>query len=206
MIPALKLIAGLGNPGTEYAETRHNIGFMVLDHFMEGIKTPALEQTCAGNGLTWKYRFGGQVLWLLKPMTFMNLSGDAVAAGVRRLRLTPAEVLVVIDDVDLPLGRIRFRRQGGTAGHRGLESVIKCLETSAIPRLRVGIGRAENCKMVEHVLSGFSPAEQPLLQKVLKTTDNALKLALKRGIIQAMNTYNGMDLNRDPEQDEEPNV
>lgn len=194
------VVVGLGNPGGEYATTRHNIGWMVLDQVLAGIpRAPATPRHQAASWL-WECTWGGRRLWLLKPLTFMNLSGQAVRRLLTSAGLPPAELLVISDDADLPLGRLRFRTGGGSGGHHGLQSVIDELGSQEFARLRVGIGRsAGQAPIKEHVLSEFGPAELPLLGQVVRQAGEAVCLVLCRGLAEAMNRYNGMKIAAEPQ-------
>ncbi len=184
------MIVGLGNPGLEYADTRHNAGFMTVDRLVEKARrTESEEHRYASFFRVWRY--AGRDLLLVKPQTFMNRSGLAVAKFQRVFELRPDEILVVYDCLDLPLGRLRLRHSGSSGGHRGMESIIQALGDSAIPRLRVGIGRARAGGSVEHVLSGYAEDELPALDRVLDLAVAAVLCAIRRGIVAAMNQYNG---------------
>lgn len=189
-----RLIVGLGNPGPEYEETRHNIGFTVVDSILAGLPGKGGESTHTANSLIWAVRFAGHLLWLQKPLTYMNLSGAAVAKVARAEGLLPEEILVIYDDLDLPLGRLRMREQGSSGGHRGVESLIGNLESSAFARLRLGIGRATDGMTVDYVLERFDASEANLLEIVVKTATDAVLLATRRGVQTAMNQFNGLDL------------
>jgi PTH1 family peptidyl-tRNA hydrolase len=180
------LIAGLGNPGNEYRDTRHNAGFMVLDRLFE-IMPGRIDKTGAD---TWKSRFKSRNIFFLKPETFMNLSGKAVAPAMRKNNIPPEELLLIYDDVDLPRGRLRIRKNGSSGGHNGVQSVIDETGSSAFSRLRIGIGRSERGDQISHVLSGFSEDEVPLLRTVVEEAAEAVKYALARGIEAAMNEFN----------------
>lgn len=181
-----RLVAGLGNPGRDYDRTRHNVGFLVAD---------ALASR-AGS------RFGHEPKWnadvakagdvtLMKPMTFMNLSGESVGDFCRFYKLEPAQTLVVIDDLALPLGRLRLRSAGSAGGHNGLASVLVHLGTEAVPRLRVGIGAAAGkTSVVGHVLGRFSPEEQPALDAAVSRAADAVEYAQAHGFAAAMNRFN----------------
>ncbi|PTX93428.1 aminoacyl-tRNA hydrolase [Spartobacteria bacterium LR76] len=179
-----RLIAGLGNPGRQYAGTRHNAGFAVVDE---------LARRCAA-----EFRFepkwdaetatcGGRIF--MKPQTFMNLSGEAVGNYARYYRLAPEEVLVVIDDVALPFGDLRLRKSGSPGGHNGLESVLMHLGTEAVPRLRVGIGSASGA-LHSHVLGQFTPEEKTRLEDLYSRAADAVEYANAHGVEAAMNIYN----------------
>jgi PTH1 family peptidyl-tRNA hydrolase len=188
-----RLLVGLGNPGREYEHTRHNIGFLVLDRVLARLPRPPAAQHLAESHL-WSLNYQGTRLHLQKPLTFMNLSGKAVAGAVRELNLVPAEVLVVYDDADLPLGRLRLRTAGSSGGHRGIESILQELGSGRFGRLRLGIGRGARGGMIDHVLSPFAAEEQELLERVLTTAVEACFTAVRRGVGVAMNQYNGLTL------------
>lgn len=184
------LIAGLGNPGKEYRSSRHNIGFMVVDelaHDLE-IKIGKVQQrSLVGNG-----KYEAWHIILAKPQTFMNLSGSAISSLMRFYKIAPENLLVIHDDVDLPLGSLRLRPSGSSAGHRGMDSIIQHLHSQDFPRLRVGVGRPPG-KMTtaSYVLEGFLPSEQDLLEIMIKKSVDAVKILLKQGVETAMNKYNG---------------
>jgi peptidyl-tRNA hydrolase, PTH1 family len=183
--PRIRLVAGLGNPGPEYQFTRHNIGFLVLDQFVSGV------------GAAWEKSRKWGALWakvdnliLVKPMTYMNRSGEALGAVVRFHKIEPAEILVVLDDFSLPLGRLRLRPNGSSGGHNGLESVLAQFGTDEIPRLRVGIGGAPSEGAVDHVLGKFFEEERPLVAAGVERAAEAVKCAIDNGLVSAMNTFN----------------
>lgn len=183
------LIVGLGNPGETYRDTRHNVGFMVLDELAKRLKTTFREEK-RWSGLLAKFD-GGH---LLKPLTFMNDSGRSVQAVGHFFKAPAARTLIVYDDVDLSLGRLRFRSNGSAAGHNGLRSLISHLGTQDFPRLKVGIapqeGRPTGERMVGHVLGKFRPDEQPTLQDIIQRAADAVSMTLQRGLEQAMNVFN----------------
>ena len=186
----IKLIAGLGNPGKEYEGTRHNAGFEALDKLL-AILPGSFKRFEGFSSIYWKGRFKGQTLFIQKPMTYMNLSGKAVSAIMRRNNITPEELLLIYDDVDLPPGRLRIKKDGGSAGHNGAESVIQEIGSSKFARLRIGIGRSSENGQIDHVLSEFSGDEKKLLDKVCARSAEAAKLILCRGVTDAMNEFNG---------------
>ncbi len=184
-----RLIVGLGNPGREYEDTRHNIGFMVVDALASQLQVSwAVEKRwdCA----LAKFAAG----WLLKPLTFMNGSGEAASAVGRFFKIDPHEVLAVYDDVDLPLGTVRFRMNGSAAGHNGVRSLISHLDGENFPRLKMGIapaqGRPAGDRMIGHVLGKFSADEKPLVHSVIQRATEAVQSALRHGLEAAMNLYN----------------
>ncbi|MGV3661225.1 MAG: aminoacyl-tRNA hydrolase [Prosthecobacter sp.] len=184
-----RLIVGLGNPGETYRDTRHNIGFMVLDEIARRLGT-AFREEKRWAGLVAKFS-GGH---LLKPLTFMNDSGRSVQAVGHFYKTPPAQTLVVYDDVDLSLGRLRFRSNGSAAGHNGIRSLIASLGTPEFPRLKVGIaaegGRPAGERMVGHVLGAFRAEELPALQAVIQRAADAALATLENGLEAAMNVFN----------------
>jgi PTH1 family peptidyl-tRNA hydrolase len=184
-IPQIRLIAGLGNPGSEYSGTRHNVGFEIVDRL------------ASEWGITWQHEKSWHVLWakrenviLAKPTSYMNRSGEPLQALAHYYKITPEEMLIVLDDMDLPLGRLRLRPEGGTAGHNGLESVIVQFGTEQISRLRVGIGAAPVEGAVDYVLSRFSQEERPAVEKTLARAVDAVKWSIDNGLLSAMNLFN----------------
>ena len=183
------VVVGLGNPGPDYAGTRHNVGFAVAHLLADRLKARPFET--ARTYAAWSARAEGKQLVLLTPLTFMNASGDALAAYRGRYGLTAAQVLVVVDDIYLPLGQIRLRAKGGDGGHNGLASVSEGLETLDYARLRVGVGEAEaGQQLVDHVLSGFAPGETKALEGALASACDATLLWAREGIVAAMNRFN----------------
>ncbi len=181
----IRLVAGLGNPGPEYAGTRHNVGFAALD-FVAQREGVTFERQAKWNAAVAKT--AGTVL--LKPLTFMNRSGQPIAAVADFYKIAPAEVLVVLDDFALPLGRLRLRQSGRAGGHNGLESVIFHLATEEIPRLRLGIGAAPDRGSVDYVLSPFFDEEKESVAAMVKRAADAIKCAIDNGVVSAMNTFN----------------
>ena len=183
----LKLIVGLGNPGREYARTRHNVGFEVVDALAKRHRTRIIRRM--GRALIARARIAGQDVTLAKPQTFMNLSGEAVGYMARREKIEPSEILVIYDDMDLPLGRIRLRPDGSSGGHKGMRSIIERLGTKEFPRLRIGIGSADR-DAVEHVLSRFRRGEREAARGAIQTAADAVEMILTDGLEAAMNLYN----------------
>ena len=172
MAGELRLVVGLGNPGKKYAGTRHNIGFMVLER-LAAARGLGFKQQSKLQGLAADFGLGDQRLRLLMPQTFMNDSGRSIRAALNWYGLTPNQLLVLVDDMDLPLGRLRLRAQGSAGGHNGLRSTIQHLGTQGFPRLRIGIGAPalnpaeRRARTVSHVLGAFAKAEQPCLDAVI---------------------------------------
>ena len=183
--PTFRLLVGLGNPGREYAGTRHNVGFAILDRIAAaaGVRFRANRKWQADTALD------GDV-WLCKPQTYMNLSGESVGALARFHKIEPARVLVVFDDMALALGRLRIRERGSAGGHNGLKSIIAHLGTQDIPRLRIGIGSAEPGAAIDHVLGKFTLEEQPLLEQALDRATEAIQHAQRHDLAAAMNHFN----------------
>lgn len=188
----LRLIVGLGNPGREYAMTRHNAGFLAVELLADGLHLNwSVERKFEAAITRWVGAPGGDVL-LSKPQTFMNASGDSVGRTVQYYRVPPERCLVIVDDADLPLGELRLRPHGGTGGHHGLESLEQHFGSATFPRLRIGIGRqGEVREITGHVLGRFSEAERPLLDEALGRAVQQMKCWVAEGIQKAMNKFNG---------------
>ncbi len=198
----MRAIAGLGNPGHEYADTRHNAGWMLLDLLRERGKV--LERREKEWIELEKLKLGPDTVWLMRSKTYMNGSGEGLEQGCRSLQIEPRDVLVAYDDVDLPLGQIRIRRGGGAGGHRGLESVIAELATKQIPRLRIGVrGETPWRDTAGYVLAPFEAGEQATVREVVERSADAVRMMLRRGIGVAMNTYNKKPETPSPEGSDE---
>ena len=197
--PAIRLIAGLGNPGSKYRGTRHNVGFDIVDRL------------AAMSGAGWKLekKWKAEIaragdLLLVKPQTYMNLSGEALRGVCDFYKIPADSVLVVHDDADLPLGRLRFRQSGSAGGHNGIKSIIQHLGSQRFPRLKIGIGRksepaAPQRDIIGHVLGRFDPDERAELEKSLECAVDAVNCALSAGLPAAMNRFN-----QDPEKEAAP--
>jgi PTH1 family peptidyl-tRNA hydrolase len=190
----IKLIVGLGNPGAEYLKTRHNIGFMVLEKFLAEMPAGRFVESSQASSRIFTGKFRSRELRLQMPLTFMNLSGNAVRIMAGKLKLMPHEILVVSDDLDLPFGRIRLRENGSDGGHNGLKSIISELNASGFKRLRVGIGRPVPHHGAEYVLSEFDEKESESLDDVLKTAVAAIKTVMMCGMSKAMNEFNHKEI------------
>ncbi len=183
----MKLIVGLGNPGRKYEGTRHNVGFDVLDalaarHRLEWESSPA-------EALVAKWRSAGALL--VKPLTFMNLSGQAVGDLLRFYKVEVSDLLVIVDEVHLDLGRLRARRDGSAGGHNGLKSLIALLGTEGFARLRVGVGRGDARRdLADHVLAKFDPDERAIVAEVVGRAADAAELFVAEGIEPVMNRFN----------------
>jgi len=183
----VKFIVGLGNPGKRYADTRHNIGFLVLDELArrEGITFRRSMRFSA------RQAKGGRVR-LIQPLTFMNRSGGAVAALLKKSGGTPEDLMVVFDDVALPWGDVRIRARGSAGGHNGLTSVIQCLGSEAFARIRVGIGsKPDKLALSDYVLAPFSAQERKILPDVVQRAADAVEAVWAEGVEWAMNRFNG---------------
>jgi len=181
----MKLVAGLGNPGERYRGTRHNVGFMILD------RLAARERTEFRTEKSWQAdvaRAGDLIL--CKPLTYMNLSGQAAAGVAGFYKIPVAEILVILDDMALPLGKLRLRPEGSAGGHNGLQSVIDHFGTQAVPRLRLGIGSAAPGQAVGHVLGRFALEEKSELEQSLDRAVAAIDCAQTSGLAAAMNAFN----------------
>lgn len=187
----MRLIAGLGNPGREYRDTRHNVGFMVADELArrQAVSFGAAPSQVPDTLLV--KVFGPPAVLLAKPLTFMNRSGESVAALVRYYGIDVADVLVVVDEVALPFGRLRARARGSAGGHNGLKSIVDQLGTTAFARLRLGVGRGDARRdLADHVLSGFEPDEKAGLEEFIARAADAAQLFAVDGIAAVMNRYN----------------
>lgn len=184
----MKLVVGLGNPGAGYAATRHNVGFLVVEAFAAVHHIPLRpvgEHAAAGRGT-----LAGEDLWVAEPLGYMNRSGSAVRVLLTESGGEPGSLLVVYDDLDLPLGQLRFKRQGGHGGHNGVRSIIEALGTDEFLRLKVGIGRPpDGHDPVEYVLEPFSTEEAPVIASAVVRARDAVAAALTEGVGAAMNRF-----------------
>lgn len=188
-VDTLGLIVGLGNPGSDYADHRHNLGFRIVDALAD--KHGLAFARHKGKVRVAEGEICGQNVILAKPQTFMNLSGKAVNRVSRRFEIPPQHILVVYDDLDLPLGRLRLRPEGGTGGHRGMRSIIDSLGTQSFARLRVGIDRpAGRMDPADYVLQAFSAEEEIVVAKVVRQAVAAIECCLTDGVVVAMDRFN----------------
>lgn len=185
----MKLIVGLGNPGREYAATRHNVGFHCVDLLARRASIPFDERrklAVLGTG-----RVAGQEVALAKPRTFMNNSGEAVKYLMARFRATPADLVVIYDDMDLPVGKVRVRPGGSAAGHKGILSITAALGTQEFPRVRIGIDRPmPGAGPVDYVLGQFVAAERAPVEEAVRRAADAVEVLLSDGLDAAMNRFN----------------
>lgn len=193
----IQLVVGLGNPGREYAATRHNVGYRVVDRVAAGANG-SWQRAARFDAEVAEVRLAGRKIVLAKPLTFMNLSGRTCAALLHWYKLAPEQMLVVTDDADLDVGRLRLRPKGGSGGHNGLKSIVEMAGTEQFPRVRVGIGRPvrrsggtpENA-LVDFVLSRFSKEELAAVDEGVARAADAVACALESGMDAAMNKFNG---------------
>lgn len=189
----MKLIVGLGNPGTQYDRTRHNVGFDVLDRLARRYASGAIARS-RFHGAVVEARVQNESALLLKPLTYMNRSGQAVSEAVRFYKLDPAsDLLVIVDDVALPCGTIRLRPEGGAGGHNGLIDIEQKLSSGAYARLRIGIDRPESTPQAAYVLGRFRPDQLELVEPALNDAADAAACWVMHGITEAMNRYNRRD-------------
>jgi PTH1 family peptidyl-tRNA hydrolase len=191
-------ITGLGNPGKEYRDTRHNLGFAVLDALLEECGREGQVERLPGGKFQcelWRCRMSGINAWhlLAKPMTYMHLSGEALQALLHWHRMIARQLLVAHDELDFPVGIVRFKFGGGAAGHNGLASIIQQLGTRDFYRLRIGIGRVVGSDAAQQVLAPPSPEERPLLEKAIRTALQGITLFIGQGPAAAMNLLHGVE-------------
>lgn len=188
----MKLIVGLGNPGAEYERTRHNVGWRVVDAFAQKFRIAVTKHE--KNAMTGTGRVAGGSVMVAKPLTYMNLSGDAVRLLINAYLESPAEMIVVYDDIDLPLGKLRIRPNGSAGTHNGMRSIIAEIGTENFPRLRIGIGslnqQGEQGRLRDYVLDEFSAEEDPIVQRAVERSVDALVLFARGDLRRAMNEFN----------------
>ncbi|WP_346355201.1 aminoacyl-tRNA hydrolase [Azotosporobacter soli] len=185
----MKIIVGLGNPGQEYSATKHNVGFMVLDELASRWNVTGWRKR--SNAEVAEYRLGSEAVLLVKPQTYMNLSGTAVGELARWYKVAEEDIVVIFDDMDLPTGKLRLRMKGGSGGHRGIESLLQHLAKDSFLRLRMGIGRPPaGWQVVDYVLSRFTAEEQPLIAAAIERSAEAVEAIVKDGMNKAMNLFN----------------
>ena len=188
--PVEWLVVGLGNPGSKYEWTRHNMGFLVVDELAERLSIPV--QRLKFKALTNTAVLGGKSVLLMKPTTYMNLSGEAVGQAARFYKIPPERVLVISDDVALPQGKLRVRRSGSAGGHNGLKNIISHLGTDQFPRIKVGVGQkpSPDSDMVGWVLGTFTGQDRKVMEEAIGRAADAVTVLLQHGIDQAMANYN----------------
>ena len=192
----MRIIVGLGNPGSHYRLNRHNIGFRCIDHIADKFSIPIKKRLCRSD--TGQGSIDGCEVLLVKPRTFVNLSGEAVACLLDKFHAEPGELIVIHDDLDLPTGRIRLRMGGKSGGHRGIKSAIDCIGSPDFNRVRIGISRpgnkgsryADEDEIVDYVLGDFPPEEEELIKTAVASVAEAVECLLKDGLETAMNRFN----------------
>ncbi len=184
----MKIVVGIGNPGKRYEPTRHNLGFRVVDRLAAEHGVAVRRRRF--DALVGEGQVEGRAVLLVKPQTYVNLSGSAVAPLLRWYRAAPEDLLVVCDDLNLELGNLRLRRQGSSGGHNGLQSVIQCLGTEEFARLRIGIGRGGDGDAVGHVLGSFQQGEHATTERTVAAAAEAVRLWTRLGVEAAMNEVN----------------
>ena len=184
----MKLIVGLGNPGKEYEGTRHNCGFMVIDTLAEKLNVDVVQNKF--KGLYVKFKYHGEDIILLKPQTYMNLSGESVIAAMQFFKIDKEDLLVIYDDLDMPVGKLRLRKTGSAGGHNGIKNIIAHLNSQDFKRIRVGIDRHKYMKVVDYVLSGFSKLEVNAITQGIENAANAIIDYFDHDFDYIMNRYN----------------
>ncbi|MFN4319464.1 MAG: aminoacyl-tRNA hydrolase [Aquificaceae bacterium] len=185
----IRLLVGLGNPGKRYERTRHNVGFMAIDELLRRLRLQKYTEECLSH--LYKASLQGREVLIAKPQTYMNNSGLAVVNLLEEYEIKPEEMLIVYDDLDLPLGKLRLRLEGSSGGHHGVESIIKEIKTDKFPRLKIGIGRPKDKnKVVEYVLSPFDKEEEEVLNKVINRAGECLLRCVEFGVENSMNFCN----------------
>lgn len=183
------IVVGLGNPGPRFADTRHNMGFITVDRIagLKHVKVNKLKH----RAMVGEYMLAGHKVMLVKPMTFMNLSGESVGEIMRFYKLPPENLIVIYDDMDLPAGRLRIRKKGSAGSHNGMKSVIYHLGTDEFPRIRIGIGAHGAVPAADYVTGGFTKEDVPVLEDAVDRAAGAVDAIITDGIDKAMNLYNG---------------
>jgi len=184
----MHLIVGLGNPGTQYKSTRHNIGFDILD--LISIKYNIVVNRTKFKGVYGEGVIAGEKVILLKPSTFMNLSGESVREAASFYKIDVSNIIILHDDISLEIGRMRIRSKGSAGGHNGLKSIILNMNSDEFIRFKIGVGQPKG-ELVSHVLGKFSKPERKLIEDVNNATVDAVELVIKQGIVEAMNKFNG---------------
>jgi peptidyl-tRNA hydrolase, PTH1 family len=185
----MKMVVGLGNPGKRYAGTRHNVGFAVVNSLAQAPGASGFQERFQAEVA--EFNENGEKVLLVKPQTFMNLSGRCVRQAMDFYQLAPEDLLVVCDDINLPLGKLRFRARGTHGGHNGLRDIQSHLGTTAYPRLRIGVGAPPEEEAIDHVLGRFRPTERPVIEEAVATAVQAVVFWVRNGIAASMNQYNG---------------
>lgn len=187
----MKLVVGLGNPGSQYALTRHNIGFMAIDKISDAFLIP-MDKDKRHKAIVGKGMMGTEKVILAKPLTYMNLSGESVQSLAAYYRIEPEDILVIYDDISLEVGQLRIRKKGSAGGHNGIKSIIQCLGTNEFPRIKIGVGeRIAGQDLADHVLSRFPKGEIEIVDDATNRACEAAFIMFRDGIDASMNQYNG---------------
>lgn len=184
----MKMIVGLGNPGREYEKTRHNVGFMVMDRIADVFNVSIDMKKFNGEYVKFKYQ--GEDVILLKPMTYMNNSGESVIQIMNYFKIDVSDFLVIYDDMDMPVGKLRLRESGSAGGHNGVKSIIAHVGTQNFKRIRIGIDKHPRIKVVDYVLGRFNKDEQPLIDEGIENAVKAVQVFLEKDFVAAMNGFN----------------
>ena len=186
----MRAVIGLGNPGAKYRTTRHNAGFMVVEELARRFAATDKKTALSGNYDSWTALINGQKVLLAEPLTYMNLSGAAVAEIMRKHYLSPEDIIVVQDDIDMELASVKIRRGGSSGGHRGIESIISSLGTSKFARVKLGVGRDPSLPVESYVLKKFPPEEKEKIDEAISKAAGAVVAIIKDGLDKAMNGFN----------------
>ena len=185
----MKLIAGLGNPGAEYAQTKHNVGFMLVDALADRLNAPAWKEDFFSS--VTEVRIGGEKIFLVKPLTYMNNSGEAIAPMLSYYKMTADDLTVVHDDMDIPAGMVRIRKKGSSGGHNGIKSIIAHVGGENFARVRIGVGRPPaGWTVINHVLAPFLAEDAPKIREAISYLLPAVECIVTDGVELAMNRYN----------------
>ncbi len=187
----MKLIVGLGNPGNEYAKTRHNVGFMVIDALAKELNVNVDQKKF--KSLIAKTTIKNEGVILMKPQTYMNLSGEAIISAAQFFQIDPSDILVIYDDMDLPTGKVRLREKGSAGGHNGIKNMIQHLHTQEFPRIRIGIGKHQHMDTKDFVLGKISKEEMQEIEKSIETSVKACLDFPKYTFMDVMNRHNKKD-------------
>lgn len=188
----MKVIIGLGNPGMKYEYTKHNIGFRVVDKLVNDLENKYnIKHINKFNSLIFETTCGGDKVLLVKPLTFMNLSGEALSKIINWYKVNIDNIVIVHDDLDLPIGKVRYREKGSAGGHNGVASIIQYLDTSVFKRVKIGIDRPQNNEVIDYVLSPFKPEEKKIIDNcIIEVSDTLYEWVCGTDFIKIMNTYN----------------
>ncbi len=185
----MKLVVGLGNPGSEYKKTKHNVGFRAVELLAEDLNIEI--NRLKFRGLIGEGNFNGEKILLLKPLTYMNLSGQSVSEVMKFYKLEKSDIIILYDDIDIKMGSIRIREKGSAGGHNGIKSIISCIGTDEFMRIKIGIGGDyKYFDLADYVLAPFSKSEEPIIEDGIKMAEESVKIILKDGISKAMNQMN----------------